>query len=84
MLVCVSIPLFAVLAHTHSSSVARGWVAAGALTDLEADAAAGAARRPGSPGSPCSVSMEMQSAKSVKVTFATEVDGGLKNKTTRL
>lgn len=60
MSVCVSIPLFAVLAHTHSSSVTRGWVTAGTLTNLEADTAAGAARRPAGPGSPCSVSMEMQ------------------------
>lgn len=54
---CV-IPLLAVLAHTYSPAVARGRVAAGALTDLEADAAAGAAGRPGGPGSPRSVSME--------------------------
>lgn len=58
--VCVCIPLFAVLAHTHSSSMARGRVAAGALTDLEADAAAGAAGRPDGPGSPRSVSMATQ------------------------
>lgn len=66
--VCVGvriIPLLAVLAHTHSSAVARGRVAAGALSDLEADAAAGAAGRPGGPGSPGSVSMETSRAASV-------------------
>lgn len=47
-----STPLLTVLAHTHSSSVARRRVAAGALADLEADAAGGAARGPGSPGCP--------------------------------
>lgn len=64
--VCVYvIPLLAVLAHTHSSAVAGGRVAAGALADLEADAAAGAAGRPGSPGSPRSVSMETHRVTSV-------------------
>lgn len=51
----LTIPLLTVLAHTHSSSVARSRVAAGALADLEADAAAGAAGGPGSPGGPRSV-----------------------------
>lgn len=51
----LTVPLLAVLAHTHSSSVPRSRVAAGALADLEADAAAGAARGPGSPGGPRSV-----------------------------
>lgn len=49
------VPLLAVLAHTHSSSVARRRVAAGALADLEADAAGGAAGGPGSPWRPGSV-----------------------------
>lgn len=51
----VALPLLAVLAHAHSSAVVRARVAAGALADLEADAAAGAAGRPGSPGGPGSV-----------------------------
>lgn len=77
--VCATVPLFSVLAHTHSSSVARGWVATGALTDLEADAAAGAAWRPGGPGGPRSVSMEMQSATSVKESTASGNDVGSRN-----
>lgn len=66
--------------------MARSWVAAGALTNLKANAAAGAARRPGSPGSPSSISMEVESATSVKVTLGTdrEVDGAVKVKITRL
>jgi len=67
-----AIPLLTVLAHTHSSSVARGRVAAGALTDLEADATAGAAGRPGGPRSPRAVSMETHRATSVSATLATD------------
>lgn len=49
------VPLLAVLAHAHPSAVAGARVAAGALADLEADAAAGAAGGPGRPGGPGSV-----------------------------
>lgn len=52
------LPLLAVLAHAHSSTVARGRVAAGALADLEADATAGAAGGPGCPRSPGSIPAE--------------------------
>lgn len=52
----VTVPFFSVLAHTDSSSVARGGVTARPLTDLKADATAGAAGRPGRPGSPGSIS----------------------------
>lgn len=69
---CVCIPFLTVLAHTHSSAVARGRVAAGALADLEANAAAGAAGRPGSPGSPRSISMETHRATSIQATLATD------------
>lgn len=61
------IPLLAVLAHTHSSSVARRRVAAGALTDLEADAASGAAGGPGSPGCPGPVPEQRKCEKNLKV-----------------
>lgn len=50
------LPLFAVLAHTNASSMAGSGVAAGTLSNLESDPAASAARSPGRPWCPCSVS----------------------------
>lgn len=56
---CASpVPLFSVLPHTHSSSVARSGVAAGPLADLEANATAGTAGSPQSPGGPHSIPIE--------------------------
>ena len=52
------VPFLSVLPHTHSSSVARGGVAAGPLPDLEANATAGATGDPQSPGAPHTVPME--------------------------
>lgn len=59
------LPFLTVLANTHSPTVSRCWVAAGALTHLEADATTGAARGPGSPGSPRSISMLIHKVTSV-------------------
>lgn len=52
------VPFLSVLPHTHSSSVARSGVAAGPLADLEANATAGTAGSPQSPGGPHSIPIE--------------------------
>lgn len=51
----IAVSFLPVLTHTHAASVPGCGVAAGALPHLEANAAGGAAERPGGPGSPASV-----------------------------